>query len=280
MFYKHDSNGVIIYKSTLLCGVPHGFSTRVGGVSVLSALASMNMGFGKADGVDAVCENRRRFAAAVGVDAVSSDVFVSAKEQVHGDTVEYITESGADIEYVCDGFYTNKIGVPVAVKTADCVPILLAAEDGSAVAAVHAGWRGTALGIAAVGVMKLRSLGVDPDKIRVAIGPSISPERYQVSDDFSEMLCANMCRSQVEEVRQHASALSTDYVKKYSDGMHCDLWSLNEAILTLVGVRAENIDTAGICTYDGEEYFYSHRRMGNERGVMAAMIAATRTASQ
>ncbi len=280
MFYKHDSNGVIIYKSTLLCGMPHGFSSRIGGVSAPTAQASMNMGFGKADGDDAVRENRQRFAAAVGVDAVSRDVFVSAKEQVHGDTIEYITESNAGRAYVCDGFYTDKVGVPVAVKTADCVPILLASADGGAVAAVHAGWRGTAFGIAALAVMKLASLGVDPEGIRAAIGPSISPERYRVSDDFSDMLYEYMCRSQVEAVRRHAAALSSDFVKKYSDGMHCDLWSLNRAMLTLVGVRRENIDVAEICTYDEAEFFYSHRRMGSERGVMAAMIATARTDSQ
>ena len=274
MFYKHGHNGVVIYKSTLLDHVPHGFSTRVGGVSEEAHLSSLNLGFGKESDAN-VRENRRRFAVACGVGEEHhiGDVFTSAREQIHTDIVNYVTEDTAAEDYVCDGFYTDRVGVTVAVKTADCVPILLASDDGDVVAAVHAGWRGTAYGIAAVAVERMRLLGVDVGKVRAAIGPSISPRRFRVGDDFSGQLYENMKRSRVSAVADSADELSRSFILPYADGAHCDLWELNRKILTLVGVRDENVDVSHICTYENEELFYSHRRTGAQRGVMASLIA-------
>lgn len=281
MFYKHEKGGVTIYKSTLL-KVPHGFSTRLGGVSAEPHLSSLNLGFGMEDGEEAVRENRRRFALACGMHEgdLITDSFTSAKEQIHSDRIEYITLENREGEFFCDGFYTDAEGVAVAVRSADCVPILLATGDGSKVAAVHAGWRGTAAGIGALAVEALLSLGARADDIVAAVGPSVSPEAYRVGDDFSELLYEAMAVSESEAVRENASEISEGHLIPYPDGVHCDLWELNRHILILAGLRPENVDVSRISTYENGEEFYSHRRQGAKRGVMASLISPKRKFSQ
>lgn len=276
MFYKETVNGVDLYRSTLLSHIPHGFSTRIGGISALPELCSMNLGYTPFDDDETVRENRKRFAASVGISPpfAAKKHIVTMGKQIHSTKIEYINSSNADGEYECDGFYTDDIACAVAIKTADCVPILLASEDGSCVAAVHAGWRGSAGGIAALAIRSLCGLGAEAKNISVAIGPSISPENYRVGDDFGKLLRDAMINSPSEAVRGNAETLSEKFILRntYPDGAHCDLQSLNREILTLCGVREENIDVSGICTFRNEE-FYSHRRQGQKRGVMAALIA-------
>lgn len=274
MFYKHENGGVTIYKSTLLT-VPHGFSTRLGGVSAEPHLSSMNLGFGMEDGVEAVRENRRRFALACGIREgdIIPNGFTSAAEQLHSDRIEYITGENKAGAFFCDGFYTDAEGVAVAVRTADCVPILFSTKNGDRVAAVHAGWRGTAAGIGALAVEALVTLGADVNDIVAAVGPSVSPDAYRVGDDFGALLRKAMEGSRSTVVRAHARELSEKYLIPYPDGLHCNLWGLNRRILVLAGLCPENVDVSEICTYENGEEFYSHRRQGAKRGVMASLIS-------
>ncbi len=274
MFYKDEKGGVTLFRSSLLT-VPHGFSTRLGGVSAEPHLSSLNLGYGMEDGEAAVTENRRRFALACGM--AEGDLiprgFTSAAEQIHSDRIVYITNENKAEDFRCDGFYTDTEGVSVAVRSADCVPILLSTRDGGAVAAVHAGWRGTAAGIGALAVEALASLGARTEDIVAAIGPSVSPEVYRVGDDFGELLRGGMEASAARAVREGAGKLSEACLSVYEDGLHCDLWELNRRILILAGLRPENVDVARICTFENGEEFYSHRRQGAKRGVMASLIS-------
>lgn len=272
MFYTYTRDGVTVYASTLLCHVPHGFSTRVGGVSVGDALGAANMGFGK-EPAATVRENRRRFAAAASLPAIGDDVFISAAEQIHSDVIFRVTESDADAAFRGDGFVTDASGVAVAVKTADCVPVLLATKDGRCVAAVHAGWKGTASGIASLAVSELCSFGYSPSDILAATGPAVQVDEYRVSDDFADLLYGLMSSSRSDAVRTNAETLSKSHVHAYADGLHCDLPSLNRDILIASGVPTESIDICGLSTYENPSHFYSHRRQGTNRGVMISAIA-------
>ena len=130
-------------------GAVHGFSTRLGGVS-RGCLASLNLGTGRGDEIANVRENFRRFGDAVGFDSRKT-VF---SKQVHRDEIRVVTAEDCgkglyrEREYEADGLITNVPGVPLAVFSADCIPILLHDPVCRAVAGCHAGWRGTAMGIA------------------------------------------------------------------------------------------------------------------------------------
>ena len=131
-------NGVKFLRSDKI-KCPHGFSTRIGGVSTAPPTKELNLQFGRGDDKKTVLENLSRFAEAVGV---LPESIVSA-HQIHSNIVKRITSSSSP-KLECDGFVSSDTGVSLAVKTADCVPILLSGEDGHgnvvAVSAVHAGW--------------------------------------------------------------------------------------------------------------------------------------------
>ena len=152
MFTYVKSNGVGYYYSTLLKSM-HAFATRKGGVSESPYTSGLNLAFGRGDEDAVVLQNLRLLASAVGVDANR----VISLPQVHGTEVLTVTSADAGRGYTKpangtgDGYMTLDKGVPLGVKSADCVPVLLEARDADgrvlAVAAVHAGWRGTAGGI-------------------------------------------------------------------------------------------------------------------------------------
>lgn len=274
MFRKVRRGGVVFYVSTMLENVTHGFSTRIGGISE-GELSSLNLGYGRGDGDETVNHNRRLFAAACGIgdgDTVEGRVFVSA-EQIHSARIEYVTPSNKAGDFVCDGLVTDIPRIPIAVKTADCVPILLYEGGAGVAAAVHAGWRGTASGIAGAAVQRMCDLGANRDRIRAAIGPCICADCFEVGDDFPDAFRALADESPSMRVRAAADAIVDEFIVRRDDGrLHCDLATINERILLLSGVRARNIDKAALCTKESACRFYSHRRSGPARGVMASVI--------
>lgn len=153
-------------------GVAHGFSTRLGGVSE-GIYATLNLGMNRGDAPDRVRENYRRFCAAIGADMGN----IVCASQVHGDTVRTVTAADLGIgldepePWQADGLVTDIPGVTLAVYSADCLPILLYDPVRRVVGAVHAGWRGTALGIAA------RAGGAHGGLLRLR--PAGSPCRYR-----------------------------------------------------------------------------------------------------
>ena len=175
-------------------GVAHGFSTRQGGVSQ-GMWASLNLGVSRGDDPDHVRENYRRFQAAIGAEGH----VMAASNQVHGAVVRNLTT--ADLKddpygktgYEADGLMTAIPGVILTVFSADCIPVLLYDPRRRVIAALHAGWRGTAAGIVTVAVGQMASVyGSDPADILAAIGPGIGQCCFETHEDVPNAMTAAM----------------------------------------------------------------------------------------
>ena len=265
--------GAEFVSSDKLCS-PHGFSTRLGGVSLLPHTSSLNLAFGRGDERETVLENLRIFADAVGVDAER----IVSVSQIHSADVRYVGEENAgqgyfcDEEFQCDGYVTDVAGLVLGVKTADCVPILMEGYDAEgklcAVGAAHAGWRGSVGGIAENCLCELLKLGAILESVRVAIGPSICAECFSVRRDFYDA---------VVDMR------GEDFAKRFviADGKadavwHCDLKDMNRELLISAGVLADNIDVSDECSCCLSERYFSHRYSHGKRGTMLSVIEMPR----
>lgn len=248
----------VVFESSPLLGTAHGFTTRLGGVSG-GALASMNLGFGRGDTFEIVAENYARLGQAIGFDPAC----VSLSRQVHGNEVRCITE--ADVLGLeaprsdCDALITDRTGTALVIFTADCIPVLLYDPVRGAVGAAHCGWRGTALGTAARTVRAMQeAYGCDPAQIRAAIGPGIGGCCFETDADVPAAM------------REALGETAEAYMWREGDKWHVDLKAINDCWLRRAGLR--QIDRSGSCTACDLEHFWSHRRMGLQRGSQAAVI--------
>lgn len=257
-------NGVLYYVSDVLSGAVHAFSTRIGGVSRLPHTRSLNLAFGRGDCDEDVLENVRRLADAVGFYA---EALVSVP-QIHSDTVIHVSRDmlGAGVfqktQLACDGYIITEPGHFAAIKTADCVPVLLYDPNKRICAAVHAGWRGTFSLIAKAAVDKMSALGSDPQDIRAAIGPAIGGGCYEVGEDVFS------AAEDALPALAHTVLKAREQRGKYL----CDLKNANRVILESAGVRPVHIDLCALCTHCETELFYSHRASGGVRGTMMSVI--------
>jgi polyphenol oxidase len=243
----------LLYLRSALLAVPHGFSLRQGGVSV-GPLSSLNLGAAVGDAAENVSENRRRLAA----DAGRSLLQLATVRQVHGDQVVR-GQPGALVE--ADGVWTDDgHGTWVGVTSADCVPVLLASRGGRAVAAVHSGWRGTALRVAARAVEVLVRGGAEASSVCAVVGPCIQACCYEVSPELAK-------RFRVE--------FGPEVVRDGGVRPHLDLSRAVRATLLAAGLSADNVDLQPACTACDPTRFYSHRRDGGVTGRHLAFIAPT-----
>ncbi len=267
MFELVNKNGVFLLKSTVLKS-KHAFSTRIGGTSQLDHTKGMNLAFVRGDDDATVFENLRIFADALGFDCKN----VISVPQIHSKIVKTVDFCDAGAGYYkqhgfsCDGYVTCEAALPIGIKTADCVPILLEARDEKenviAVASLHAGWRGTADRIAEEGVKTLCSLGARAEKIYVAIGPCIDECCYEVGSDFVEQI----------ETKLGQNYKNKFILEKENGKLFADLKGMNLDVLLSCGVPRENIDIAPYCTCCNSELFYSHRRQRGIRGAHLSVI--------
>ncbi|HDS74319.1 MAG TPA: laccase domain-containing protein, partial [Firmicutes bacterium] len=173
--------GIPLWQSPLLSAIPnvrHGFTTRLGGVST-GPYESLNLSLNVGDNPDNVLENRRRLAQTLNLEPRS----ICLQQQVHGADVIDTLERMGDASICGDAFVTDCVDVPVLVGVADCVPILVAARDGSAVAAIHAGWRGAVAGVIEATIRRIvaRYTFATHDLV-AAVGPSIGKCCFEVGD--------------------------------------------------------------------------------------------------
>ena len=246
--------------SPLLEAVPHCFSTRFGGVSE-GYLGSLNLGTHRGDRPENVRENYRILGEAVGFKPENT-VFT---KQIHSDIVERVglAHRGRGLLWEategCDGLVTNEPGVVLTVFSADCTPILFYDPVAGAVGACHAGWRGTAAGIAARVVERMRlEFGSEPKHIRAAIGPCISQCCFETREDVPNA----MLRSLGEDARSCILPKGEKFL--------VDLKGLNALWLRRAGV--EQISVAAECTACEPDRFWSHRVTRGLRGSQGAFI--------
>ena len=263
---RYERHGVLFDSCAAMeeAGFPNGFSTRVGGVSP-PPWDSLNLGASCGDQPERVAENFRRFCGAVGTDA---DALVK-NHQVHSDLVRPVTR--ADIQsdpaapgvYEADGLVTDEPGVCLTIFSGDCIPVLLYDPVRRCIAAAHAGWRGTALGIAAKAVERMVDCyGCDRLDILAAVGPGISKCCFETHEDVPNAMTEAM----------GAAALSSIEVLP-TGKFHVDLKGLNAKLLHNAGLDPEHIAVSADCTCCLPEKYWSHRYTHGERGSQAAMIA-------
>jgi polyphenol oxidase len=225
-------------------------STRMGGVST-GPYASLNLGRSVGDDPAAVAQNRQRFVDAVGVPTVWLHL-------VHGAGVLRITSANAAVPPPpADAAWTSERGIACVVQAADCLPVLFALRDGSAVAAAHAGWRGLAAGVLQATVQALcEGTGAAPADVMAWLGPCIGPRQFEVGADVLQALGSD----------EHCTS------RPRPDGSPrwlADLPALARGRLSAAGLR--QINAAQACTFEDASRFFSFRRDG-VTGRMAAAV--------
>jgi polyphenol oxidase len=224
----------------------HGFSTRSDGFSMVYGDHELNLGFTKDDNPAIVAQNRVHFLEEAGGMPESAVTL----RQVHGTAV--LAVKGGEVGLEGDGLVTDQVGVALAIQVADCVPVLVADVRRRAVGAFHAGWRGSAAGIAEVGIARMvEEFGARPEDMVAAIGPSIGQCCYEVGDEVRE-------------------AFGDDTLFL---GRNVDLWEANRRQLIRAGLSAERVTVVGECSAcareDGRRKYFSHRA---ERGFTGRMM--------
>lgn len=256
-----DDARVPVFESPLLrqVGVRHGYSTRIGGVSS-GPYASLNLGRleknSDADGNTHIAENFRRLRQALNMHQLMRiDV-----KQVHGSDVwQAPAKPPRPMDAPCaDALITDHPRHMLTIRTADCVPVLLASRDGRHVAALHAGWRGIVAGIVAATIEKMQTCyNVSASDLVAAIGPCISVKHFEVGDEV------------VDAFKQAGLA---DAIHP-GDKPHIDLQHAVRMQLLQCGMADDQVDGNDCCTWRDEAWFFSHRRDAGVTGRMAAVIA-------
>jgi YfiH family protein len=248
----------LIRSATIPESFAHGFSTRAGGVSA-PPWASLNLGGKWGDAPAAVAENRRRF-----LRATVGDAPLYVARQVHGARVVTVG-AGATIEAIAaleaDGLCTDRPDIALGVFVADCVPVLLADPVTGALAAVHAGWRGTIAGVVPAALRALAELGARPSDLRAALGPAIGACCFEVGPEVAAAFAA---AGEGEAVRPSP--------RGRADRVHVDLKAVLVRQLERAGVNPAAIDPLAVCTSCDRARFYSFRRDGAATGQMMGVI--------
>jgi YfiH family protein len=249
-FYWRERDGVRALSSRALddAGFANAFSTRVGGVSPFPA-GDLNLAGFDEDTAENINENRRRFLA-----LLPGQWTLAACWQVHGTNVRTVrahdppNPRGEDER--CDALTTNLARLLIGVKTADCVPILLADPRTGACAAVHAGWRGTSAQIVSRALARMREeYGTLAGDVAAAMGPAALSCCYEVGSEVVETFKANF---------------PADYDSLFTPTREghalVDLHEASRRQLIDAGVSSDNIHAAPLCTMCRTDLFFSYRR--------------------
>jgi len=259
VFRLTSETGLPMLRSSLLDEIPgvwHGFTTRIGGVSA-GMFAYLNLSLNVGDSPDAVLQNRSLLAKSAGI----MPEVVTLQAQQHGSEVVLCDELSPEAAHRADAFVATREAIPVLVGTADCVPVLLASEDGRIVASIHAGWKGVLAEVIPRTITAMRTVsGTRPESVRAAIGPHIRACCFEVGDDVA----SRFRREHV--VERHAR-----------DGkLYVDLSAAAVCQLEDSGIAMKNIDVSSMCTVCRRDLLFSHRASGGTTGRTVAMIMRLR----
>ena len=239
--------------------IRHGVSTRHGGVSTDYLTSSLNLGLKTADSMELVLENYRRFCHAA---SLTFENMVHG-DQKHGANVRVVTREDAgkglfkprDYENI-DALVTKEKNIPLVITTADCVPILFSDPENKIIGAAHCGWRGTIAALAANTVHEMVKLGGRTENIIAAICP-----------------CARCCCYEVSaELAGEFKEKTGVGVYEKNSGFYLDLPEINKHFLKSAGVLGKNIYDCEICTICNSKNYFSHRALGDGRGMIGSAI--------
>ena len=276
--YKDDRN---VFRNVERGGVPYlsfkaledtgmvinGFSTRLGGASK-GRVATMNFSYSRKDDPADVLENFTRMADALGVERDRMVV----SYQTHTTNVRRVTREDEGKGVIrerdyrnVDGLITDVPGITLVTFYADCVPLYLVDPVHYAIGLSHSGWRGTVrrMGQVTMDAMK-EAFGTRPEDVTACIGPSICRDCFEVGEEVAEAF-ADAFDPKYRDALYRANAKPGKY--------QLDLWKANEIIFQEAGVPKEQIHTTNICTMCNSDYLFSHRRVGEERGNLAAFLS-------
>ncbi len=272
--------GVRVLQVPAFAKIPwlvHGFSTVQGGGSDLDGKKILNLSFTAWDTRKNVLQNRQRFQSALGV----VDFSLAPLKQIHSDLVRHL-DAPVDEAVVADAAVTNHPGMLLAVQTADCVPILLVDTKKRAVAAVHAGWRGTIRRITAktVGQMRMH-FGSEPSDLLAGIGPAIGNCCYQVGTEIAADFLSQFADAPdfFDEFRTGDEPNPVQWLNQMPPGHQpppknvlLDLHRANESQLKQAGVQVRNISVSNLCTACRPDLLFSYRRQGTRSGRQMTVI--------
>ena len=276
--------GVEILESQALAKLgwlAHGFSTRLGGESVLGGKRALNLGFTDWDKRERVAANRAKFMAGVAAKQMS----LATLRQFHSDVIHLASEPAADAPRA-DAMATRAPGLLLGVQTADCVPILLADTRQRVVAAIHAGWRGTLARIVVktLGRMQME-FGTRPRDVVAALGPAIGRCCYEVGSDVARSFAAQFPNAAewfdgpFDQLAYGEDPLWLPWLTMMPPGhvpppprAQLDLRAANRWQLIDAGVPETQIDVSDLCTACRTDLLFSYRREGAKTGRMMAVI--------
>lgn len=214
--------------------------------------------------MEAIEENQRRIAAAIGVDP--SDFTYT--HQTHTTNVAVVEEKDRGGRFLdTDGMVTNVPGICLVTFYADCVPLFFVDSVHRAIGLSHSGWRGTVgrMGQATLKLME-KQYGTDPEQVVAAIGPSICQDCYEVSGDVIEKFRETFDEALWPEL----------FYEKGNGKYQLNLWRANQLVLTEAGVRKEQLAVTNVCTHCNPNILFSHRSAGSARGNLSAFLAIRR----
>ena len=243
--------------------VTHGFTTRMGGVSE-GYCSTMNISTTRGDAPEAVEENRKRLARALGVKVED----FTYTHQTHTTNVAVVREEDRGKRFMeTDGMVTNVPGICLVTFYADCVPLYFVDPVHKAIGLSHSGWRGTVGRMGQVTLEKMKEVyGTRPEDIYAAIGPSICQDCYEVSGDVIEEFQKSFKKSVCPQL----------FYKKENGKYQLNLWRANQLVLTEAGVAEPKIAVTNLCTHCNPEILFSHRSTGVKRGNLSALLAIKR----
>jgi YfiH family protein len=254
--HRVERRGLAWYEFESL-PVAHGVLTRHGGVSA-TPWASLNLGGNVGDDPASVLENHQRMYAALGLRRERA----CSVWQVHSADIVYAPGPADGRRWLAaaDGLITDQPDTPLAMRFADCTPILAVDMRRGAIGIAHAGWRGTVQGISGALVRAMQdAFGSRPADVRAGIGPAIGPARYQVGEEV------------VNAVQAHFGMVD-GLIRRDETGRAClDLWAANRLELERAGVV--DIQVAGLCTAEHRDDFFSHRGEDGRTGRFGAVIS-------
>jgi YfiH family protein len=292
---SRTSKHIHILQSVDLNALPwlmHGFSTRTGGVSVLHDEKVLNLGFTDWDNRENVLENRRRFQSVLG----ASQMHLVPLKQFHSDIIcvfktppaepcrtdAYRTDAYRTDANRGDASATNHPGLLLGIQTADCVPILLVDPKKHAVAAVHAGWRGTLARIVQKSAGRMRmEFGSKPQDLLAALGPAIGGCCYQVGTEVASAFATKFADAEnyFDELRTGDEPNPVQWLNQLPPGHQppppcvlLDLRKANRAQLFEAGLREKNIFVSNLCTACHTNQLFSYRKEGAESGRLMSVI--------